>query len=216
MDPTIKRWSTERKRKRKTRRGLLTRAAALQRGIKNLGTWITRRQTKLAKQNTGARALAYAGKFVGKTESPPGSNDAPFLREWRENLKPRTLDWMKGQPWCGLGCIAAWYFGAGVRLPDGVVFTPNIVAWANRGERFTRIKPENARAGDLVVFNFVGGSSVADHVGLARGPARGGVIPTREANTVPSNSGSQADGGGWFDRSRPVGLIAVVARPKEN
>ena len=214
MDPTIKRWSTERKRKRKTRRGLLTRAAALQRGIKNLGTWITRRQKKLAVQGRGGRAAAYMLGYVGKTESPAGSNDAPFLAAWRAKLP--SLAWMKGQPWCGFGCIAAWRFGAGVRLPDGVVYTPNIVAWAQRGEHFTRVAPENARAGDLVVFNFVGGSSIADHVGLALGPARGGLIPTVEPNTSPSNGGHQSNGGGVWKRSRPVGLIAVVARPKEN
>jgi hypothetical protein len=164
-----------------------------------------------AAQDPGERALAYLGRYVGKTERPAGSNDAPFLASWR--LKLPTLAWMRGQPWCGFACIAAWQFGAGIRLPDGVVFTPNIVVWANRGEHFTRVRPEDARPGDLVVFNFPGGSTTADHVGLARGPARGGVIPTREGNTSSNDGGSQANGGGVFDRARPVGLIAVVARP---
>jgi hypothetical protein len=166
-----------------------------------------------AAEASGAKALAYLGGYVGKTEQPAGSNDAPFLALWRSKLP--TLAWMKGQPWCGFACIAAWQFGAGVRLPDGVVFTPNIVAWTNRGEHFEKVAPWNARAGDLVVFNFPGGSTMADHVGLARGPSRDGVIPTREGNTSSSDSGSQSNGGGVFDRSRPVELIAVVARPKK-
>jgi hypothetical protein len=166
-----------------------------------------------AAENSGVQALDYLGGYVGKTESPAGSNDAPFLALWRSKLP--TLAWMKGQPWCGFACIAAWEFGAGVRLPDGVVFTPNIVAWANRGEHFVKVDPGNARKGDLVVFNFPGGSTMADHVGLARGRAVNGVIPTREGNTSSSDSGSQSNGGGVFDRSRPVAQIAVVARPKE-
>jgi hypothetical protein len=177
--------------------------------LKELATELA--QAKAA-QDPGEKALAHLGRYVGKTESPAGSNDAPFLAAWRAKMP--TLAWMRGQPWCGFACIAAWLGGAGVRLPDGVVFTPNIVAWANRGEHFDRIAPENARKGDLVVFNFPGGSGIADHVGLARGPARNGVIPTREGNTSPSSSGSQANGGGVFDRVRPVGQVAVVARPK--
>lgn len=212
-DATIQRWKTKRERRRKRRRGLLERAATLKQRIDKATGRIKRRRKKLAKRGAGGRAAAYLLDYVGRTESPAGSNDSPFLLSWRRKLP--SLAWMKGQPWCGFACIAAWQAGAGVRLPDGVVYTPNIVAWANRGEHFTKVSPGNARAGDLVVFNFVGGSSVADHVGLALGPARNGSIPTVEGNTSSSNGGSQANGGGVFRRSRPVGLIAVVARPKE-
>jgi cell wall-associated NlpC family hydrolase len=213
MDGKVAKYKEARARKRVRRKDHLRRAVALKRGIDKLTGWIARRRQKLAAQGAGGKAVAYALKFEGRTESPAGSNDAPFLADWRRALGA-TLAWMKGQPWCGFGCLAAWFLGAGLRLPDGCVYTPNIVAWANRGEHFTRVRPEDARPGDWVVFNFVGGSSVADHVGLALGPARGGMIPTIEPNTSPSNSGSQANGGGMFRRSRPVGLIACVARPK--
>lgn len=212
MDAKVQRLKARRARQRKKRRGLLARAATLKVKIGKLTGRIRRRRKKLAKQGAGGKAAAYLLGYVGRTESPAGSNDAPFLGAWRRELP--SLAWMKGQPWCGFACIAAWQFGAGKRLQDGVVYTPNIVAWARRGEFFTAVSPGNARAGDLVVFNFAGGSPVADHVALALGPARNGVIPTVEGNTSPSTSGSQANGGGVFKRSRPVGLIAVVARPK--
>jgi hypothetical protein len=185
----------------------------LRKQIARINRLIARRKQTLADRRKGQQALDYLGGYVGRTESPAGSNDAPFLALWRSKLP--TLAWMKGQPWCGFACIAAWQFGAGVRLPDGVVYTPNIVAWVNQGVHFDKVAPADARKGDLVVFNFPGGSTVADHVALARGPARNGVIPTREGNTMPSDSGSQANGGGVWDRVRPVGQIAVVARPKE-
>lgn len=209
-DATLTRWRRERTKRRKGLSKLRARAAVVKERIHKLTGAITRRNKKLS-GTPGEHAVNYLLRFVGKTESPAGSNDSPFLADWRRALK---LAWMRGQPWCGFAVLAAYFLGTGKRLPDGVVYTPNIVAWAHAGTNgFRAVRPEDARAGDLVVFNFPGGSSVADHVGLALGPAIGGYIPTVEGNTSSSNAGSQSNGGGVFRRSRPVSLIAVVARP---
>jgi hypothetical protein len=208
-DSLLFRWRTIRNRRRK-RAGVLRKALARTNAqIAKLNKTIRRREALL--EPSGVDAVRYLLGYVGKTESPAGSNDAPFLAAWRAKIP--SLGWMRGQPWCGFACRAAWKFGARRDLPDGVVYTPNIVAWARAGTNgFRGVRPEDAKPGDLVVFDFDGGG--ADHVGLALGPARGGLIPTVEGNTSSSNAGSQSNGGGVFKRSRPVGLIAAVARPK--
>lgn len=163
----------------------------------------------------GQKAANYLLKYAGQTESPPASNNSPFLRAWEDGLPHDRLDWMiPGNPWCGFACLAAWYYGAGKLLPDGVVYTPNIVAWAHSGQGFRGVRAEDAQAGDLVVFNFPGGNGVADHVGLALGPAHQGSIETVEGNTSSSSGGSQSNGGGVFKRIRPLSQVAVIARPK--
>lgn len=208
-DSLLSRWRGIRNRRRKRVAAHRKAIAKLNASIAKLNLTIKRRQDKLS-GGPGEKAARYLLGMAGRTESPPGSNDSPFLAQWRKEFP--TLAWMKGQPWCGFACIAAWYHGAGKKLPDGVVYTPNIVMWAKAGTHFKAIPPTAAKAGDLVVFDWNPGTG-ADHVGLALGPAVGGVIPTVEGNTSATNAGSQSNGGGIFKRSRPVGFIAVVARP---
>jgi hypothetical protein len=209
-DTLLSRWRGIRNRRRKRAAVHRKALARLNASVAKLNLTIRRRQDRLA-GGPGEKAARYLLGYAGRTEQPAGSNDAPFLAAWRKGLP--SLSWMRGQPWCGFACRAAYHYAAGKELPDGVVYTPNIVQWARTGQGFTAVPATAARAGDLVVFNFPGGSSVADHVGLALGPAVGGLIPTVEGNTSSSDAGSQSNGGGVFKRSRPVGLIAVVARP---
>jgi hypothetical protein len=161
-----------------------------------------------AKSNPGQRALDAAGQWLGRTER---GNRAPWLDSWaRQYVGP----WMVGQPWCGLLCIVAWA-SAGVSLPKDTVSTVAILNRARRGDQFTAVSPESARAGDLVVMDFDRAHGPpAMHVGLAKGPMRNGLIPTREGNTSPGSGGSQNDGGGVYDRVRPRNVVVVVARPK--
>lgn len=159
-----------------------------------------------AARGGGQTALATALQCVGRTER---NNRAPWLDRWARTY---VGAWMVGQPWCGLFCIVCWA-KAGKRLPKDTVSTVAILNRARRGNGFTAVPASKAKPGDLVVFNFPGGAP-AEHVGLARGPAKGGMIPTVEGNTSPGSGGSQSNGGGIYLRSRPVGAIAVVARPK--
>lgn len=159
-----------------------------------------------AQSNPGQKAVAYLMSVVGRTEH---NNRASWLDAWARKY---VGSWMLGQPWCGLACIVA-YSQAGKSLPKDTVSTVAILNRARAGNFYQAVSPGNARPGDLVVFNFPGGAP-AEHVGLARGPAKNGVIPTVEGNTSPGSGGSQDNGGGIYARTRPVGLIAVVARPK--
>lgn len=208
-DSLLHRWRGIRNRRRKRAGVLRKRLAKLNASLAKLNATIRRRRARLD-GGDGADAVRWLLAMAGQTESPPGSNDAPFLAEWRRWFP--TLAWMRGQPWCGFACIAAWYKGADKRLPDGTVYTPNIVTWAHAGTHFKAIAASQAKPGDLVVFDWSPGTG-ADHVALALGPAVNGLIPTIEGNTSATNAGSQSNGGGIFKRSRPVGLVAVVARP---
>lgn len=159
-------------------------------------------------EDGGQVAVKYALSMVGKVET--GYNDAPWLRSMERDLLHAgyQLDWMiPGQPYCGFGVLWAW-MKAGKKLPAGAVYTPNICASSAYGHK---IPSTHAHPGALVVFDFNGGG--ADHVALARGPARNGRIPTVEFNTSPGSGGSQANGGGVWKRERPTGLILCVRQP---
>lgn len=166
----------------------------------------------------GDRVLEAAKQWLGKFETGP--NDAPWLRQMEADLVARGagIGWMiPGQPYCGMGVMGAYLKGLGVLLPDGMVYTPNIMSYAGREFRGTdgavyklnRAAPSDARPGAIVVFDWSPGSG-ADHTGLARGPLRSGTMPTREFNTSPTNAGSQSNGGGVYDRTRYAGNIIGV------
>jgi cell wall-associated NlpC family hydrolase len=162
-----------------------------------------------AQRDPGERALAAAGQWLGRHETG-GNNRAPWLDAWARQY---IGGWMVGQSWCGLLCVVAWA-QAGVALPKDTVSTVAIYNRAHAGNGYRLIAPENARPGDLVVMDFdKSRGPVAMHVGLARGPMRGGMIPTREGNTSPTAGGSQNNGDGIYDKSRPASVVACVARP---
>lgn len=157
-------------------------------------------------ENPGQRAANALLGWVGRTEN---NNRASWLDAWAMKYVGR---WMLGQPWCGLACIVAWS-AAGVSLPKDTVSTVAILNRARRGDKFKSISPEQAKPGDLVVMDFSPSPPEAMHVGLALGPMRNGMIPTVEGNTSPGSGGSQNNGGGIYRRSRPRGVVRIVARP---
>jgi hypothetical protein len=186
--------------------------ASIAKAAKNIAA--RRKLIRAAEAPPGQLALQAAGTMLGKVET--GYNDAAWLRQMEADLPHDRLDWMiPGQPYCGLGVIWSYWKGARRLLPDGTVYTPNILGYAGKafsaaggGYKLVRVEPEQAKPGAIVVMDFNGGG--ADHVALARGPMRGGAIPTREFNTSPSSAGSQANGGGVFDRTRPRAYVLGV------
>lgn len=165
------------------------------------------RKDMAPKQTRGQRALSAGGQWLGRTEN---NNRAPWLDAWAVQYVGR---WMIGQSWCGLYCIVAWA-AAGVALPKDTVSTVAILGRARRGDGFHMIDPKKAEPGDLVVMDFDRSRGPeAMHVGLARGPMVNGIIPTREGNTSSGSGGSQNNGGGIYDRTRPASVVVCVARP---
>jgi hypothetical protein len=217
-------------RRKATQRRALAKQRARVRQYRKLRSAIQKAKGTIARRRklireagdpAGVLALRSARTMLGKYET--GYNDAPWLRAIEALVVKAdiALDWMiPGQPYCGLGVIWAYLKGAGIKLPANFVYTPNILNAAGqtfrardgRKYKLVRVAPEQAKPGAIVVMDFNGGG--ADHVALARGPMRNGVIPTVEFNTSPSNAGSQANGGGVYERVRPrafvLGALNVV------
>ena len=110
--------------------------------------------------------------------------------------------------WC---CIFVWYVmrqcGAGKLFCDGekVAWVPTAQEWL--ASHCEQIKLTNAKAGDIVVFSWGGGSR--DHIGFAIKPISSGL------QTIEGNTGSND-----FERStvqireRPASVIYGIYRPK--
>ena len=78
-----------------------------------------------------------------------------------------------------------------------------------------QIKPADANAGDIVIFDWPGGYET-DHVGFIRTSSNVAKkqIYTIEGNTSSGVSGSQANGGGVYKRTRSFGVVESIWRPK--
>lgn len=176
---------------------------------------------KIMDQNSppGERVLEAAKTQLGKTEV--GNNDAPWLRQMEAELVAAgaNIGWMiPGNPYCGMGVMWSYLKGLGILLPDGMVYTPNILSYAGKvftakdgsKYKFVRVPLDKATPGAVLVFDWSPGTG-ADHTAMARGPLRSGSMPTREFNTSPGNAGSQSNGGGVYDRIRyPANILGAL------
>lgn len=153
-----------------------------------------------------AAALAEAGKYIGKTEQPAGSNMAPWgLSAWIKHF----LGLNYGVPWCGLfvgHCLET----AGVAVTGRVAAVSYIYADAKAGANgFEKLVPITAgQPGDAV-----GLFGISTHVAMVKKRVPGGYL-TREGNTSFSQSGSQSNGGACAERIRPYSDVVYVARPR--
>jgi hypothetical protein len=169
-----------------------------------------RKRAKAAATGGGAaeRTVAWCRAQLKTRESPMGSNRGPTITRWQAEFGNPGGGW----PWCGAFVGYALRHSGGVAVPAGVVYTPNILAWARSGTAgFEGLhKWDNARPGDLVLMRFPGGSrDPVHHVGIYEGK---GV--TIEGNTSSGVAGSQDNGGGVYRRKRPASMIVGCARPR--
>lgn len=213
----LRRLAPEQRRRRNLyRRKTNTMSVRLKKTLDRAKT--VRKKVMDANSPPGERVLEAAKSMLGKTEVR--NNDAPWLVQMEADVLAAgsKVGWMiPGNPYCGLGVMWSYLKGLGILLPDGMVYTPNILNYAGMtfrakdGSRYRlyRVPPSDAKPGAIVVFDWSPGSG-ADHTGLARGPLRSGVMSTREFNTSPTNAGSQSNGGGVFDRTRFTGNILGV------
>jgi hypothetical protein len=158
-------------------------------------------------QHSVKGTLDWCRAQVGTTESPAGSNRGPLVSRWERDFH------MDGQPWCGAFVGYGLRHVAGVQVPDGVVYTPNIIGYARAKTggfegwySWSRRKP-----GDLILFKWPGVSSApCDHVGILDEDGN----HTIEGNTSSGSSGSQNNGGGVYRRARGNGNVVGCARPR--
>lgn len=157
-----------------------------------------------AKEPLRAKALARAAHDVGMVEKPKDSNRNAITRRWG----------MVG-PYCAMA-VSTWYLDAGSKAfveRRDFAYVPYMLAAAERGEHGLAIVRANvAEPGDIVCFDW-DDDGVADHTGLLRTKVGAHeTFATREANTSPSNAGSQSNGGGVYDRFRHVSQVATFNR----
>lgn len=160
-------------------------------------------------KSPGQEAIAKSAGLVGVHEIPDGSNWGGKVEEMI-----RFTGYSEPVYWCG--CCACWIVVkiGGAKIPNRIrlgyagYITADALAGANG---LTAVPVEKCQAGDL------GSLWGGEHIVTVRGPVRNGMVPTREGNTsAPDDlAGSQNNGGGVFDKERPVSDFdhGIVARP---
>lgn len=159
-------------------------------------------------------ALRWARMWVGKTEQPPGSNKAPWgLTAWQEALG----SWLVGQAWCGT-FVGTALKNAGVQgvtsRVAGVILILDDALNGRNGMRSVvyRRKTGAGAVGAGKPGDLLGLFGESTHVAMVEKRVPGGY-QTIEGNTSPGNSGSQANGGGCFRRTRPDAAVVYIVRP---
>lgn len=150
---------------------------------------------------TVQEVLAFAKKFNGRTESPPGSNIAkPFCDTYG----------MCGVPWCA---EFTWYVLTKCGVPIiKSAYTPTVAQWFTDQKRGW-VADGHIRPGDLVFFNFPDSLDRIQHIGFALSEFKDGRVRTIEGNTSAGPGGSQDNGGGVFIRDRGASEIVYNGRP---
>lgn len=163
-----------------------------------------RRQRQIRAATTGpAAAVRWALSQVGTVEQPNGSNWGPKIADWI-----KACGYTGPVPWCACFATEAATHGGAARLRNG--YCPAIAAGIGS---YRRVPLAQARAGDFILFAFPGvGGAEPDHIGVlvARDAA---TVTCVEGNTSPGTAGSQNNGQGVYQRTRPTSLVHSVIRP---
>lgn len=165
-----------------------------------------RANRELAAKHGPAKAVAWAVQQIGTTEQPANSNWGPKIQDWI-----KFTGYTSPVPWCGCFVAYASVKVAGALIPNRLRlgYVPYIVADANSRSNGL-VAVSDPKPGDFACFDFDGG--VADHVGLVES-VTASTVTCIEGNTSPGTSGSQANGGGVFRRTRPRNQVVCFARP---
>ena len=144
--------------------------------------------------------LNVARSQLGYTET--GNNDNKFGQEYGLN----------NQPWC---VIFIWWIFKHANASN-LFYGGNKIALCSSLYNYHKANGQAVSkyaltAGDVVFFNFSGGSST-QHVGIVES-RNGSTIQTIEGNTSSGTSGSQANGDGVYRRTRNIKYIVCAYRP---
>jgi hypothetical protein len=159
-------------------------------------------------------AMEHMKKRVGYSEQPPSSNSdkrPDGIRVAQEHTAGGGA-WLRGQAWCGCWCFYALETAHVAGIDCHLASVAQIEETAKRGQKCYRgWTTDHARVqrGDLAI---IGGYGV--HVEMVRG-FDGANTLTYGGNTSPGRAGSQANGGGAFERVRsprhPVRAAVVTS-----
>lgn len=148
--------------------------------------------------------MATANQLVAKAASQVGTTEIGYtnkveFNDWFYGGRSKYGSWAA---WCA--AFTSWACAqVGMQANIDYPHTAGVAvarAWAKQHGRW--VSASQIRKGDLVVFlpHF-------SHIAIARADAAGGSVKTIEGNTSPGNSGSQRDGGGVWNRTRPLSLV---------
>jgi len=149
--------------------------------------------------------LSTAAKYVGIVESPSNSNNVMFNTAYYGRAVSGD-----DYPWC---CTFIWYLfninGASDLFCGGtkVASSRVVLAYAKAHNQFAK---DVYQPGDLVLFNFAGGS-IPEHIGIVISGNSNGTINTIEGNTSNIN---QANGGEVMRKVRNTSSIVGAYRPQ--
>lgn len=191
-------------------------------GMQRMVRWPDRRsraQFRRAKDRTAPdtgpqAALAWARQWIGKTESPPGSNRGEWgLTAWQQALG----SWLVGQAWCGTFVGTALRIAGVKGINSRVAGVILILDDALNGRNGFASVVYRRRTGTGSVSAGRPGDAVglfgeSTHVELIEKRVPGGY-QTIGGNTSSGNSGSQSNGGGCFRRTRPDSAVVYIVRP---
>ncbi len=139
--------------------------------------------------------LSVAQHEVGYVEGGgPDGKSGNITKYWAE-LYPGG----QGQPWCA--AFQRWVdiHAGGPDLPiSNPYYCPTIVTYARQHGLW--LPADQGSPGDMVLFQWKK-NGVADHIGRIKAK-NNGSYRTIEGNTSGTNAGSQANGGGTFERDR--------------
>jgi hypothetical protein len=155
--------------------------------------------------------LKAALKYVGKTESPAGTNRGPGIISRCQ----KAMLGYDGYFWCG--AFVGYFLEKVGGVPIShkrIVYTPAIVADAKaKANGFAGWHPvADAKPGDLALFDWdMNDGETANHVEIVIRNLGGGKLECVGGNT--SKGGASNNGGGIYRQIRSMGLIGV-ARPR--
>lgn len=152
---------------------------------------------------TSEQIIQLALSYVGTKEDPPGSNITPFtIAYYNGKLPPNPA---ASSPWC---VIFGWYIfkeaGASAIFCEGarVGSCSAVLRWAQQNG--LTVEKENAKRGDIILFDWSTHDKVPDHFGFALGSPESGKIRTVEGNTEDMVA----------ERLRNMTDVGYVIRPK--
>jgi peptidoglycan hydrolase-like protein with peptidoglycan-binding domain len=183
---------------------------AIRTHVQKVDGWrkVRRNESKGAK-----RAVTEALKRFKNLHEQPGHDN---YADWMPALFSK-FGWHSGYAWCQYGANTILVLGGGPVIPSG--YTPAVLQYArNRQYGLKVVGLDDRQRGDFLYYKWPGVSNdTCDHVGVDEGRRpilRFLMSPYDfEANTSPGTSGSQNNGGGWYERlyaSRRPFLVARV------
>jgi len=155
---------------------------------------------------TAELIIAFARGFIGLTESPAGSNNVIFNTHYYGKAVSGSA-----YPWCAAYVWDIFRIAGASALYYGGNKTASCTTLMNWGKAHGLYVSSGYKAGDLIFYNWNGGTTTADHVGICTVDYPGtGKITTVEGNTSVNDA---SNGGQVIEMARDMKYVIGGYRP---